>query len=1471
MGKDRLDANEAQLALEFKLRELDTKHQVEMAKVERGEVVDEDRHDRDYGRAFGPKLPHFDQNNDNMDSYLARFERYAAIQRWGRDKWSLHLSALLKGKALDVYSRLPIDDALDYDKLKSALLKCFDLTEDGFRRMFKNTKPDHSESFVQYVSRSKNYLDRWFELGKVNRTYEGVLDYMIRDQMLSICSRELYLFLKEKTFDSIDQMAVQADYFAEARGGSKYVVQRNSTSNRTEYRSVDNQRRKVSSADNRSRDRSRDRDRYQNRDHNRSPSRGSYDRSPSRGSYDRSTSRNGYDRHRGTCYHCGKEGHMSYDCPKRDRSSAYKAAAVEEEKHVSFADKEQRGRYRGRNRGRSGRHTRGRGRGRWQNTEQPGENQGNFCVVDTDTTIVCSGSEIQPELINGCTFGMDRLPVAEGTLNGKKVTVMRDTGCTGVVVRESLVQPDQFLSKVSTCMLVNRSKMSGIPTARVDLDTPFFKGQVEALCMTDTMYDVTIGNVDGSELPVISDFRGAKSCAVETRSQTTARDESYKTLKVPTAIANVSRDEFKEAQAHDVTLTSVRNNAKDGTVRSSKNGNKSKFAYRKDLLYRNFESIGSGRMYHQLVVPKTLRTTVMKVAHESIMAGHLGVKKTTDRVLSEFYWPGVGSDITRFCRSCDICQKTVSKGHITKVPLGTMPLIDTPFKRVAVDIVGPIFPATDRKNRYILTLVDYATRYPEAVPLPGIEAERVAEALVDMFSRLGIPEEMLTDRGSQFTSAVMEEVSRLLSLRQLTTTPYHPQCNGLVERFNGTLKQMLRRMASERPKDWDKYINALLFAYREVPQESLAFSPFELLYGRTVRGPMSILRDLWSEKDIEDNVKTTYQYVLDLRERLEKTCEIAHENLKSASKKYAKYYNRKTRSRQYAVADQVLVLLPTDNNKLLLRWKGPYPITEVVNEWDYRVDMGGKLKTFHANMLKRYETRPEHPGKGILTVINAAVIEDTVEGDPSPSGCSAEENMLCPRGLESDTESKVDLSPDLGKKQKTQVKEILREFTHVLRDAPGHTHIEKHEIKLSTQDPLRIRGYPIPFKVRETVSQEVEEMLKLGVIEPSKSPYSSPVILVRKKDGGLRFCIDFRQLNKVTVFDAEPMPNIEEMFSKLAGHSYFSKLDLSKGYWQVPLDENSREYSAFEAPQGLFQFKVMPFGMVTAQATFCRLMRKVLKGVHNADSFVDDILIFSHTWQQHLGALSEVLSRLSDANLTAKPSKCSIGYRQLECLGHTISSKKELRAHPEKVKAVHEANVPETKKEVRAFLGLAGFYRKFMPNFAEIASPLTDLTKKGQPNKVNWGAPQQKAFVTLKGLLTRDPVLKLPELDKPFVLRTDASDIGLGAILLQEQDGIPLPIAYASKKMLPRERNYSVVEKECLAVVWGVEKFHRYLFGGEFILETDHQPLVYLNKAKVANSRLMRWALILQPYRMRIVAIKGADNLGADYLSRISG
>jgi len=223
------------------------------------------------------------------------------------------------------------------------------------------------------------------------------------------------------------------------------------------------------------------------------------------------------------------------------------------------------------------------------------------------------------------------------------------------------------------------------------------------------------------------------------------------------------------------------------------------FTLKNGILYRYCKSV-EGREISQVVIPVGLRDRVLKMAHDTVMSGHQGRKKTRDRVWREFWWPGLNADVTRFCRSCDICQRTVAKGRVINVPLGKMPITDTPFDRVA-DIIGLIYPATDRGNRYVLTMVDYATRYPEAVPLKNIHAETVAEALLNMFTRVGVPREILSDQGSQFLSAVMKEMCILLSLKQLVTTPYHPMCNGLVEKFNGTLKTMLRHMCAEKPRD----------------------------------------------------------------------------------------------------------------------------------------------------------------------------------------------------------------------------------------------------------------------------------------------------------------------------------------------------------------------------------------------------------------------------------------------------------------------------------------------------------------------------------------------------------------------------------------------------------------------------------------------------------------------------------------------
>ena len=465
-------------------------------------------------------------------------------------------------------------------------------------------------------------------------------------------------------------------------------------------------------------------------------------------------------------------------------------------------------------------------------------------------------------------------------------------------------------------------------------------------------------------------------------------------------------------------------------------------------------------------------------------------------------------------------------------------------------------------------------------------------------------------------------------------------------------------------------------------------------------------------------------------------------------------------------------------------------------------------------------------------------------------------------------DEKATIASTLNKEERERIQEVLQTYEHVVRDAPGQTSITECTIKLTSDDPVRTKAYPIPHALRETLNKEVEKMLEADVIEKSSSPYSSPVVLVKKPDGTIRFCVDYRKLNRITVFDAEPMSSADDIYAKLSGDKYFSKIDLRKGYWQIKMDSASKDKTAFATPDGLYNFKTMPFGLVCAPAVFSRLMRTLLRGLKGVDNYIDDILIHTESFDDHVRCLEEVLQRLSEANMTAKPSKCFFDFDTIEFLGHNVGNG-SITPITRTLEKIEEAERPKTKKQVRSFLGLTGYYRDFIQNYSTIAAPLSELTKKAKPNKVIWEEKLENSYNELKSALSKAPVFRLPDLDREFVLQTDASDVGIGAVLMQRYDGTLFPVSYASRKLLPRERNYSVVGRECLALVWAVQKFHVLVYGKEFTLQTDHASLAHINKAKLTNSRIFRWSLILQEYRFKVEAIKGTLNVCADYLSRL--
>ena len=434
---------------------------------------------------------------------------------------------------------------------------------------------------------------------------------------------------------------------------------------------------------------------------------------------------------------------------------------------------------------------------------------------------------------------------------------------------------------------------------------------------------------------------------------------------------------------------------------------------------------------------------------------------------------------------------------------------------------------------------------------------------------------------------------------------------------------------------------------------------------------------------------------------------------------------------------------------------------------------------------------------------------------------------------------------------------------------PGTTDAVMHSIDTGTSKPIKCapaRGSP---QTQEIIKKSIDEMLEAKVIEPSRSPWASRVVIVKKKDGTSRFCVDYRDLNNVTIKDSYPIPYQTDLMDNISNAKYFSSLDLASGYWQIKLDEDAKPKSAFTTRYGLFDFLVMPFGLTNAPATFQRLMDLVLAGLTWIECMVylDDIIIFSPTWHEHLKRLENVFNRLREYKLKAKMSKCQFGRREIKYLGHVLSAK-GIATDPDKIKVIKNLPNPTNVTEVRSFLGMVGYYRRFIPSFAELSEPLNKLLKKNA--KFNWTTECTHSVNQFKSLLISAPILRRPDFTKPFQIVCDASNVGIGAVLEQlDSKGEHYTIAYWSKTLNSAERNYHTSERELLAVVMSIKHFKHYVGGTKFIVYTDHNALTHLNTAKNLEGRLQRWALFLQEYNPIIKYRKGKDQGSADGLSRL--
>ena len=433
-----------------------------------------------------------------------------------------------------------------------------------------------------------------------------------------------------------------------------------------------------------------------------------------------------------------------------------------------------------------------------------------------------------------------------------------------------------------------------------------------------------------------------------------------------------------------------------------------------------------------------------------------------------------------------------------------------------------------------------------------------------------------------------------------------------------------------------------------------------------------------------------------------------------------------------------------------MQWRGPYTVESCVGANDYRVKMGSKTKTYHVNMLRKYISR--EPEGNVVTVDStdgATIAEAGVthqDVDPELGEVPDLEGYRQREGVRD-----VKLGDELPEDQRRVLKDLVRRYPDVFTDMPGETDVIQHQIRLSDDTPIRCKPYPLTYAMREELRNEVDTMLEMGVVRPSTSPYASPIVMVKKKDGSNRVCVDFRKLNKITEVDPEPMTTAEDLFRRLSGKKYLSKIDLTKGYWQIPVAPEDVHKTAFVTPDGQYEFTRMPFGMVNSGATLVRGLRKILDGMPGVGSYIDDIVIYSDSWEDHIRTLKELFGRLRKARITARPTNCLLGASRMEFLGHQVGGD-VITPSRDNLEKVQNTPRPTTKKQVRSFLGLVGYYRDHIPAFAEISAPLTDLLKKGKAEHIQWNEAKERAYSLLKEYLLQEPVLKLPDLSKPFVL-----------------------------------------------------------------------------------------------------------------------
>jgi transposase InsO family protein len=864
---------------------------------------------------------------DDIEAYLTTFERMMHAYKVPRERWVYTLAPQLTGKAQQAFAAMATSDSNEYDKVKTAILRRYNINEETYRQRLRDVKPLDGEMYGELAIRIMDLIEKWT---KNCSNLKELRELIAVEQLVNTLPTDLRIFVSERKPRTVAEAGELADDHVRARNGTW-------TQKRPEGRCPATGK----SCHNCGKVGHFAKDCLVGGITTKTGDCVTATRTPGGGGGTKEIARPKVERDREVlrCYNCNGRGHIAAKCPSKPALFCRRRGGTQQQKSKGEASVQ--GVY-------------------WRGTV--GGTLVEDILLDTDSAktlirkdLVPSNSLVEGKvLLQGVHGDVVSYPLAE-----VEVTVDKHVHTVRAAVSERLPVSMLLGRDVPELLelLKETKNLDGAMMVVTQAQKLAANREEEMLAEKDRLsmaepdpLEVEESSWEGFP-PVGAEFdadlftqgRGKSKIS---RSQKRKERQQFRREHASSHALEMTANEMAKLQEDDPSLEAVRR-AASGEPNTAGSG----FFYQDGLLFRKWrprqQTVGEEEI-DQLVIPLSCRQDILRLAHEIPLSGHLGRKKTAQRVLQRFYWPNVFKDTAEFCKTCQKCQRT-SPGKRSPVPLVPMPIIEVPFQRIAIDIIGPL-PKSRSGHKYILVICDYATRYTEAIPLRSIDAVQVAEELLQMFSRVDVPREILTDQGSNFMSQLLAEVYRLLHVRPIKTSPYHPQTDGLVERFNQTLKSMLRKAASEEGKDWDK-----LFAYREVLQTSTGFSPFELLYGRQVRGPPDVLKETWvtSKKSSESVVS----YVLSVQEKLSKMSELACENLAKAQRKQKRWYDHNARERKFEPGEQVLVLLPTSSNRLLATWQGPYPVLRQLSPVNYEVDMYDRAKrkrNFHVNMLRKW-------------------------------------------------------------------------------------------------------------------------------------------------------------------------------------------------------------------------------------------------------------------------------------------------------------------------------------------------------------------------------------------------------------------------------------------------------------------------------------------------------------------------------------